>query len=93
MRLTMKIKDLYDKIYIFKASKVQKRKIYLTRNKVKKLRKMIPNDKIFKYIIDKIAVKISGQVPKGISDKLIKEFGLYVEHYNTSNSSAILLFW
>ena len=72
----MKILVLNEKIYIFKASKVQKRKIYLTRNKVKKLKKMIPNDKIFEYIMDNIAAKIPGQVPKDISNKLIKGFWL-----------------
>ena len=88
----MKILDLHEKIYIFKASKFQKRKIYLTRSKVKKLKKMIPKDKIFEYIMDNIAVKIPGQVPKDISNKLIKDSGFYIKN-NTSNSSVIIAFW
>ena len=89
----MKILDLYDKIYIIKASKIKKTKTYLTRNKVKRLSEILPNYTIFDYIINNNAVKICGQIPKDISDKLMKEFGLHVEHSKISNSSVILSFW
>ena len=80
----MKILDLYDKIYTIKASKIKK---------TKKLSEMLPNYTIFDYIINNNTVKICGQIPKEISDKLMKEFGLHVEHSKISNSSVILPFW
>ena len=88
----MKILDLYDKTYIIKASKIKKIKTYLTRNKVKRLDEILPNYTIFDYIINNNAVKIFDQIPKDISNKLMKEYGIHVEHSKISNSSVILPF-
>ena len=89
----MKILDLYENICIIKVSKIKKTKTYFSRNKVKRLSEILPNYTIFDYIINNNAVKIHGQIPKEISDKLMKEFGLHVEHSKISNSSVILPFW
>ena len=82
----MKILDLYDKIYIIKVSKIKKRKVYLTRSKVKELKKIMTNDKIFECITRNIAVKI----PKEVCDKLTIKYGLYVD--KLSNSTIFLPF-
>ena len=57
----MKILDLYDKLYIIKASKTEKTKTYLTRIKVKRLSEILPNYTIFDYIINNNTVKMRGQ--------------------------------
>lgn len=86
----MKILDLYDKIYIIKVSKIKKRKVYLTRSKVKELKKIMTNDKIFECITRNIAVKIPKQLPKEVCDKLTIKYGLYVD--KLSNSTIFLPF-
>ena len=84
----MKIIDLYNEIYVFSFRK--KKKIYYTRNKVKKLRKIITNKRMFETLMENNAVKVYGQVPEKIKNALINEFGFHVSYSVTKNMTILL---
>ena len=86
----MKILDLYNKIYVFRVPKRKKKRIYYTRNKVRALRQIVPNDRIFDAIMENTAVKVLGQIPDEIKGTLVNKFGLRIEHNSASDFSVIL---
>ena len=86
----MKILDLYNKIYVFRVPKRKKKRIYYTRNKVRALRQIVPNDRIFDAIMENTAVKILGQIPDEIKGTLVNKFGLRIELNSASDFSVIL---
>ena len=68
----------------------KKKKIYYTRNKVKKLRKIITNKRMFETLMENNAVKVYGQVPEKIKNALINEFGFHVSYSVTKNMTTLL---
>ena len=81
---------LISNIYIFKLPKVKQKKIYYTRNKVKRLREIISNGKILQAILNNTAIKVIGQIPKEIRETLVKEFNLHIINKSNSNFTMIL---
>ena len=86
----MKILDLYSNILIFKLPKIQQKKIYYTRNKVKRLKKIASNKKILEAVLSNTAMKVVGKIPKNITQILLKEFNLHIITNSNSNFSVIL---
>ena len=84
----MKIIDLYNEIYVFRFRR--KRKVFHTRNKTKRLRKIISNGHMFEALMKNNAVKVVGQIPENIKKILINEYRFHIRYSTTRNLSSIL---
>lgn len=81
---------LWNSIYVYQnISAIKKKRIYLTRNKVKSLKKVISNPYIVDAILDNEIVRVKDGVPMAAAIILIEKFGFHVSRYIIFNPDIL----